>query len=355
MSRSRVSKAKVPEPEVSEAEMLSLAAEDPLPAIQNFNVENLHREAELGTELNFRAVLPDATKLIRLYKSISKDVMDELPDAVVGDIVSQAKNDLSIIIEILDFSPTIGNPSAEREQLIQRLKDAYAAAFSSLHTIVSYGTSTTPEFQRMKDEFNETIREIKGRGEHMIEELSHIKDESKKIDDDLREMAAEQGVSQQAIYFKEEYDSHIKQSKRWRIGTIALASVLGLYALAGFFLHKIPWITTPETTIQAIQLASSKILLFAVISYMLFLASRNFMSHKHNAIVNKHRQNALSTFKALVDAAEGSEDKDVILTHASACIFSPQDTGYEKSSGSSSASNRSVVGLIPKNMFKADS
>ena len=70
---------------------------------------------------------------------------------------------------------------------------------------------------------------------------------------------------------------------------------------------------------------------------MLFLCARNFLSHKHNAIVNKHRQNALLTFNALVDAAKSEDRRDVVLTYAASCIFSPQDTGYAKSSGGVSA------------------
>ncbi|MCU1418814.1 MAG: hypothetical protein JWP32_2988, partial [Schumannella sp.] len=65
----------------------------------------------------------------------------------------------------------------------------------------------------------------------------------------------------------------------------------------------------------------------------LVLSSRNFMSHKHNMIINSHRESALHTFEALAKASNhDSSARDIILTHASACIFSPQETGYAKSS-----------------------
>ena len=89
---------------------------------------------------------------------------------------------------------------------------------------------------------------------------------------------------------------------------------------------------------------------------MLFLSSKNFLSHKHNAIVNKHRQNALMTYTALTDSAASDESKDIVLNHASSCIFSPQDTGYIKHENSSNntAGSRSVVELIPKTTMKLD-
>jgi hypothetical protein len=98
-------------------------------------------------------------------------------------------------------------------------------------------------------------------------------------------------------------------------------------------------------------LGLSKILIFAVLAYMLLLCARNFLSHKHNAIVNKHRQNALLTFNALVAAAGTEERRDVILTYAAACIFSPQDTGYTKAgAGPQSEMPLNIIQALPKLM-----
>ena len=118
-----------------------------------------------------------------------------------------------------------------------------------------------------------------------------------------------------------------------------------MYAFASLFLHK--WII-PANTYETIQLGISKTLMFAVISYMLYLCSRNFLAHKHNAIVNKHRQAALQTYTALADAAQSQESRDVVLTHAAACIFSPQSTGYSKNMDSQAPSAKSVVELLTK-------
>jgi len=74
-------------------------------------------------------------------------------------------------------------------------------------------------------------------------------------------------------------------------------------------------------TYDTIQLAVSKVLVFGVLSFMLYLAARNYLSHKHNAIINRHRQQALQTYQALVDAAAGSGQSDIILTHAASGIF----------------------------------
>ena len=329
-------------------------AKSSLSRMQDFDVESLPREAELGAHLNFREVVSHAAKLIQLYKRLSREAVDDLPDGVAEQLRSQADADFSKLQEILQFEATGGSPSEVRQQLIQEIENAYTPAFTGLHPLISYGSSVTVDVQRVENEARAMIQSVKDQTESITRELSDKRDQANGILEDVRKVAAEQGVSQQAIHFKEESESHAEQSERWKKNTIRLAWGLGIYAFLSLFSHKLPWIG-PETTTQTIQFVASKILVFVVISYMLFLSARNFMSHKHNSIVNKHRQNALATFQALVDAAQEEANKDVILTYASACIFSPQDTGYAKSEGNSSASDRSVVGLLPKTMVKLDS
>jgi hypothetical protein len=125
-----------------------------------------------------------------------------------------------------------------------------------------------------------------------------------------------------------------------------MAALILSAAIGSLFLHKIP-LLAPKTTIESYQLVASKVLLFAVLSYMLVLCSRNFMSHKHNIVINKHRQNALMTFRAIADAAADPKLKDVVLTQAAACMFAPQDTGYSKAAGlGSGPGGKSVIELI---------
>ena len=95
-------------------------------------------------------------------------------------------------------------------------------------------------------------------------------------------------------------------------------------------------------------MAVSKILIFSVISFILYLSARNFLSHKHNAVVNRHRQNALMTYKALVEAAgEKQQASEAVLLHAAACIYAPQPTGYA-GGGSDVQGATSVIELLSK-------
>lgn len=322
--------------------------------MQEFNIAQLPREQDLGSSLNFKEVVRHAEKLISLYKRLSPNVLNDLPDDLLNQVKSQADADFSKLQQILDFKTDQDNPSATRQQFIQQIEQSYDPAFKKLYPFISYGASVAVDFQRMETDARAMIQSVRDQTEQLIQELSTDKEQAQQILEDVRKVAAEQGVSQQAIYFKEESESHLEQAEEWQKRIIWLGGILGVYALLTFFMHKIP-IINPETTIQAVQLVASKILVFLVISYGLFLSTKNFLSHKHNATVNKHRQNALMTFKAIADASPDDSSKDIILTHASACIFVPQDTGYLKTGGNASNSeSKSFIDLLPKSLIKVD-
>jgi hypothetical protein len=80
---------------------------------------------------------------------------------------------------------------------------------------------------------------------------------------------------------------------------------------------------------------------------MLFHCARTALAHRHNAVVNHHRENALLTFNALVAAAADEDNRDIVLTHAASCIFAPQDTGYTRHT-TSQGSAVQVIEALPK-------
>lgn len=139
---------------------------------------------------------------------------------------------------------------------------------------------------------------------------------------------------------------------KWLIYTYRFAAALGVFAILSLFLHKIEWIK-PASTAEMFQLITSKVLIFTVLGYLLIMAARNYATYKHNAVVNRHRQNALLTYRALVAAAENGGTQDIVLAHAAACIFSPQETGFTHGKGDSVGGPKSVLELMTKGAPKS--
>ena len=291
--------------------------------------------------------MPAAERLIALYKQISLTVVEDLPQQQLTTVKNQANADFTRFDQIMKFSVKGNNPAEIRNGYIQQVEGAYQDAFNQLHQIISYSTSKSADFKRLERDARATLQTIEDKAVELTGKLEADKQSSGQILEDIRKVAAQQGVSQQAIYFRDSAQEHEENAKVWDEKITRFAWILGVYAVLTLVLHKIPIIRPdPGDVYQAVQLAISKVLIFGVLSYMLYLATKNYLAHKHNVVVNKHRQNALMTYEAIANAAKNTANKEVILTHASACMFAPQQTGYSGGASPDGPAAKSIVELM---------
>ncbi|MEX1199030.1 MAG: hypothetical protein WEB57_14360 [Pseudohongiellaceae bacterium] len=322
-------------------------AETSLKRMQEFDVSQLPREDELGINFRFTDAVEPAQRLVDLFNRLSIAALDDFGDTQLDQIEKAAASCYNLFSQVLEFDETQGDALGARNRLIDQIEKAYQGAFSTLYPLIGYSLYKTADFNRLEADARAALQGIKDEAGSVTKELEKQKVDADSVLDEIRNVAAEQGVTQQAIYFKSEADSNSEDAEMWRSRTINVAWILGIFAILSLFLHKIPFLS-PQNTYETVQLAVSKILIFAVLSYVLFLFAKNFLSHKHNAIVNRHRQNALMTYKSLVEAAgDNQQASDAVLIHAAACIYSPQATGYTNS-GSGGQNARSIVELLSK-------
>jgi hypothetical protein len=317
--------------------------------IQQFEPTTLAREGDLGLEFSFKEVVPQAARLISLYNQVSLVSLEDFPESQLGALKTRADADYNRFEEILKFSAKQTDAYNTRNNLITQMDSAYQNAFNVLHPMIAYSTSKSADFKRLETQARAMIQGIEDNATDLTKKLEEDKKTSEQILAAIRDVAGERGVSQQAFYFNQAAQDHEGDATKWQNATIVLACVLGIYAILTIFLHKIPWIA-PANLYETIQLAISKVLIFAVLSYVLYISTKNYLAQKHNAVINKHRQNALMTYEALVDAAKDIANKEVILTHASACIFAPQPTGYTSNANSDGPVAKSAVELLSTTM-----
>lgn len=318
-----------------------------LERVQNFDIDSLPRENDLGTQLNFKNAIPPAQALIDLYRRLSLQALEDFPDNILTTIRDHANSTYNLFDQINKFDVAQNNPQQIRQSIIDQLKNTYPNTFQALHPYISYSLHRSADFQRLDTQARATLQAVEDKANEFSERMSSQETEANRILGEIRKVAAEEGVTQQAAHFRAESDLHDSKAEEWRKKTVQIAILLGIFAIASMFIHKIPFLR-PETIYDNIQLSISKILIFGVITYMLFLSARNFLSHRHNAIVNKHRQNALMTHRALVDGSTDGGARDAIMVQAASCIFAPQPTGYTQSSDNDVSTPRSVVEILSK-------
>lgn len=320
-------------------------AKTSLERMQKYDPNTLAREGELGAALNFKDAVPHARRLIDLYIQLPLESVEWFNQGQASQLKAVADGDYNILNEIMTFDPAKGHGSNEKKQWINQLEQTYEQTFQQLAPWIAYGVGRVTDFTKIGRDARATIQDIEDKAKKLGEDMEQHRKSAQAILEDIRKVAAEQGVSQQAVYFKDESVSHTEQAEKWLKQTKQLTVLLALYAMLTLVLHKIPWIA-PTTSYETIQLAVSKVLVFTTIAYFLILSAKNFIAHRHNAIVNKHRQNALVTYRALVDAAGDGANRDIVLTKAAECIFGPQPTGFGKADAGEPASI-SMVSMAP--------
>lgn len=310
-----------------------------LVALQQLEPASIARRDTLGSSMDFTAVVPVVTGLVELFRQIPADLVRELPSEHQSRVVAQAEACWNIIQATLAFDPArSSNASGERQSLIAQVNGQYSEALSQLAPVLALSAAR----QRLLTDAEIKAQEILTAAMDASRDIQAVKEESERVIANVRDMAAKAGVSEQAPYFGQQAENNSSAAQNWLKVTYGTAIILIVFALLTWWLGYEYPPTTPYATVQT---SVSKVLIFSTIAYMLFLSSRTFIAYRHNEVVNKHRQNALLTFNALADAASTEQTREVVLTHASQCIYAPQDSGFTKSSAPQSPS---LIEIVPK-------
>lgn len=333
-------------------EKIYTTCSEALERVQTFDAETLGRVDDLGRQMNFADAVKPAQAIIAVYKRIPMSALPDFTDGQLNAILAQANADYSIFKQILDFNAASADAAGTRTNILNNIKVRRDQVFDQLWHFVAYGVARITDTSLLETQARATIQGIEDQAAKLTEQLTKAKSDADSALAAIRTVASEHGVSQQAIYFKDEAQVQDALATKWLTYTYRFASALGVFAILSLFLHKLDWIK-PTSNAEMFQLITSKVLIFSVLGYLLIMAARNYTTHKHNAVVNRHRQNALLTYRALVTAGEDSGTQDIVLAHAAACIFAPQETGFSSGKGDTSAGSRSVLELLTKGASKS--
>lgn len=322
-----------------------------LARMQQFDVESLSRADDLGKQMSFSEAVKPAEALVAIYKRLPLSALEDFSDIQLNAINAQAQADYNVFKQILDFNATTSDAANTRTNILATLKTRRDQLFDQVWQYVAYGVARITDTSLLETQARATIQSITDQSAKLTGQLAAAKADADAALLAIRAVASEQGVSQQAIYFKDEAAGQEVLAATWLGYTYKFATAVGVFAVISMFLHKVSWLR-PESNAEMFQLISSKFLIFAVLGYLLLMAARNYTTHKHNSVVNRHRQNALLTYRALVEASAGKGTEDIVLAHAASCIFSPQETGFSHGKGDSTSGSRSVLELMTKGASK---
>ena len=300
-------------------------ARNALNRIQEYNPQQLVKKEDLGTYLCFEEIVEPASRIVDLYRQVPLDMLTVLPPNKLQNIIEVANADYNIFEEVNGFNAD--QTKAERDTLINKVINRYQPVFDALHPLISYSMHNSIDPVALEMKTRSLVQKFQDDANKTLTELEEKNKEADEYIESFKSFAVEQGVAQQAIFFKNEAECQKKQATVWLWATASVGMLLLIYAVIILFYS--PYILPNPTSIaESVQLVASKLLIFFVLSYSLYFCSKNYNALKHNEVLNKHRQNALLTYKSISDAAGDQANSDIILNHAASCIYSPQSSGY---------------------------
>jgi hypothetical protein len=283
---------------------------------------------DLGRELNFLDGRSYFDRTLKIFRELAEVNLDAVPFSQLQNLTNIAQQTLQQFNVVRGFTiqQYAQNPVEARTDIVNKIQSHYDKVFNAVAPIVSYYAKNKEGVDHLEEKaqtavehLNEIISEQEKSRTSMLADIESTLEKVKRA-------AQEAGVAQHAVHFKQEAEDHKKAADKWLVTTgILIAITLGLgYLSLSYLIEKLPTLNLT----QSIQLTVAKIVVFSLLFTAIVWSGRIYRAHRHNYVVNKHRQNALSTFETFVKAANDEQTKSAVLLQTTNCIFSPQHTGY---------------------------
>lgn len=309
-----------------------------LEEIKFLNPKDLIRRDELGVELNFSEAEDLFERTINLFKGLVNVDISSLPDQKINQLNIEMAKFISCINDIRTFKASQGK--GERDNRINKIKSGYEGWYNIISPVIAYCTKAGTDYDALQRKAREALDEFNTLQEQAKAEREQAKRDIEETKMAVQKAAAEVGVTQHTTNFKEAADYFDSQRNFWLICIISIAGLIIAYALGSFVCFPIqmsePYLYT------FLQAALPRFTGLVVLFYLLAVATNNYRAQAHNYIVNKNKQNALSTFETFVKATDDDEIKNAVLMQTTKAIFSNTQSGYLKNECSSEETSQII-------------
>jgi hypothetical protein len=317
-------------------------------SILDTKVEDLIQAGRLGEMFSFAAGRPLFEKTFSLYRLLASANLELVSEAKLRQLTELTDQVVTHFAQFRGFQPHGGSvqfPTPGRDNLLNTFSTLFDQVFAVISTVLAvsqpqnlgqYESEAKASAQLIKTFFDEQKKQFEGYKNALEKEITETLSKA-------RQAAQEVGITRHEGLFRAEADEHKKMAKLWLTATSVLAIATGLLAWVNYSrtITAFGMAVSAQSpsgggasapgfgpTSLALQLALAKVIAFSILFSAVLWAGRIYRAHRHNYVVNKHRQNALSTFEAFAKASEDTATKNAVLLQATQCIFGPQSTGY---------------------------
>lgn len=347
-----------------------------LQTLISIKIEDLVRERELGTDMNFKEGVPLFERIMNFYSLFEKIDLDVVNPTQIDNLNTHVAGTLTIFDKIKGFTISgVPNPKSVRDALLAEIERDFNSKFQANLPFLALRAPDTSTIKSLEKEMRHLSQDASKQRDQMAKKMEDQLKDSQSIVTSMRAAASEAGVSAHAEIFSEASWKYGRASWVW-LAALGVAFVLTIIFVGVFFnvfgtqdsKSDIPnggvgFIQDSSATSDSVLLASAYIdssktiallaenntgdkpswwadpakvehlvgrfVILSLLLYAISFTARNYNAMRHNLIVNTHRANSMRTFQAFVEAAGGDpETKNAVLIQATQAIFSAQASGY---------------------------
>jgi hypothetical protein len=302
--------------------------------------EELYRTGKPFEFTALRSIIEPMRNAARLLQSAP---LDRLSYPQLADMTNAFEDLLSGVRQILGFNdlPTAEYNSAtaaeNRRDLVRKFERQFWESVSPPFAVAMAMSTDALSVREAVAKAIANVEESRGA-------IAAYKVTAGEVVSALQQSAANTGVDKHAALFADEAVAQDTGSKVWLRRTAIAATVTLVFAVTNFVLAW--WKPSDATAGALVQLVAAKLVLLSVLLSATIWCGRMYRAARHNFTVNKHRQNALSSFRTFVAATgDDLQTRNALLLHVAQGIFMPQATGYSDSDGES-GSTAHLVELV---------
>lgn len=273
--------------------------------------EDLVRADELGPH-SFEDERSLFERMRAFHEVLVEFPLETLPASRQKAIREKIQPTVNTLQAFQDFDPVeVGQPNARRDNLAMNLRRTFSEEFEAAAPYINYPLRERAEGKRVQG---------------LLSSLEAANEKSESILEAMRRASAEVGITEFSEFFREEAKDHKRDADRWLRRTVwsAVITIIAAAVVVGGYVDG--WLSVADG--HWVQVAIGKLVFFSVLYFGIVWSGRNYRSHLHNYVVNKHRANALNTFQAFTSATDDKATRDAVLVRATEAIFSPGVSGY---------------------------
>lgn len=343
-----------------------------LQTIHNMDLEKLLVKYDTKISIDYQNVKSDIQIALELFKSLDPTYINMLPNAVVSEVniaiiqflqwlkdfdkfcqeQEATKDRYAQIVEKNVLIRQIEDLKSKQDEIMERLKTDYANWFDVISSVASFCTKVRTDYDALQKDAERTLKQLKKLNNIAMSDINNAKKEIYETLEAAKTAAAEVGVTQHTANFAQAAEECKKSKNLWLAANIVLGCAIIWYAHWAFW--SCPIELKEPYFYSFLQAALPRFTGLVVLFYALATCTTNYKAQAHNYVINKNKQNALSTFETFVKSTEDEEIKNAVLLQTTKAIFSNTQTGYLKNESGEDPSTqivevvRNISKTIPK-------